>query len=201
MYTNLSYNACNVDNGAICHFLLHHVSSRCLWHQEGALWVGKNPCVLLCGPRVGENPTLWSHSQIRIQNLGYCRQSTKNLRTFKFTLMTSSSDSSLWLRNGEGLIIPAPLTATLRGGPRLENIFGMASITDFTCSEEVTSTSTGQKVVSLCPWLLAISCRLSTVSSTSDRMFPATATEAPSFANNWHTARPIPLPPPENEGA
>ena len=36
-----------------------------------------------------------------------------------------------------------------------------------------------------------------TVSRQSARTLPATAIDAPSLASSWHTARPIPVPPPE----
>ena len=59
------------------------------------------------------------------------------------------------------------------------------------------STSTGWKEA---PELPDSVWRAETVSWQSERMLPATATEAPSLASCWHTARPIPVPPPAGGG-
>ena len=62
-----------------------------------------------------------------------------------------------------------------------------------TCSESETSTSIGWKEASELP---DSSRSAKTVPLQSERMLPATATEAPSLASCWQTARPIPVPPP-----
>lgn len=65
-------------------------------------------------------------------------------------------------------------------------------VTSFlTLSLEDTSTT-----ATMWPWPLTLVCKLPRVSLADSSFTSATTTEAPSDAKRWHTARPIPLPPP-----
>ncbi len=120
--------------------------------------------------------------------------------TFRLTLMTSSKSSSLCFRKRESRVIPAPLTVTLSGEP-WGNSLAIPSTREFTLSAEDTSVLNPRNVASLWPLLLEISSNDCIVSWTAERWSPATATDAPSLARSWQTARPIPLPPPMVQGA
>lgn len=65
----------------------------------------------------------------------------------------------------------------------------------FTLSFDDTSTT-----VAVWTWPLKSSGRLLNVSFADSWLMSATTTEAPSEAKRWHTARPIPLPPPGRKG-
>ena len=73
------------------------------------------------------------------------------------------------------------------------NLLAMEEKRRETWCESETSTSTGWQEASKLPDSARI---VETVSSQSERLLPATATDAPSLASCWHTARPIPVPPP-----